>query len=381
MRAVRGDLSMGTVLSAIATQFGQATRAGHALRSALQDPKAKLTGGMTEPHARGGVLLAAVFDGFRQAYKSEASPLIRLATGGTGILPEGELPPELVDELVKVVRRVADACLTMIIRAFDYMPPMDMNFGDFLRALVTSDMNISPEDRFGLRAAIIEGFRARAIYPDGVLSLAEESLAWPPAEIEGRLILTPEVLQFFNYETVHGSLRTRHDRQRQKKHEESQNELGEYAALKEAVYPWIHKFARTNAGKLGLRPDLKISVQGFHRVARVSPNGRVLNEIVVRFEQRDLEAEKLPEYGGLPVRGGCTVIAGADGEIRYVIRKPLPTGAEAAADAGADRVAAMAAFVSLCDSADPSSAYSDPAQSKDRMRARFNLRALHGECA
>ena len=33
----------------------------------------------------------------------------------------------------------AQSTLTMCIRAFDYLPPVDVTFGDFLRALVTAD--------------------------------------------------------------------------------------------------------------------------------------------------------------------------------------------------------------------------------------------------
>jgi hypothetical protein len=51
--------------------------------------------------------------------------------------------------------------------------------GDFLRALVTADLELNPDDPYDLRFNMIEGFRARGIYPEGVLSLAEESLVWP----------------------------------------------------------------------------------------------------------------------------------------------------------------------------------------------------------
>ncbi len=387
MRAVRGDLSQGSVLSDLASQFGAATRAGGALRSALRDPDAKLTASVSEPHARGGILLAAVFDAFKAAYANEAAPLLRLASGGTGILPAGDLHPELVDELVKVAVRLADAMLTMIIRAFDYMPPMDMTFGDFLRALVTADVVIAPEDSHGLRAALIEGFRARAIYPEGVLSLAEETLVWPEQDpaLE-RLTLSDEILRWFNYETIHGGLRTRHDRRRKREEVEDTGAHEDYGDLQAKAAATFHDFASRHTALLGLRPDLKVRVAGFHRVARVSPNGRVLNEIVLRFEQKDEAGGDDPRLGGLPLRGGCTVIASAEGQIRYIIGKPLPPPPAAgkaapagAADPGVARREAIAGFVSLCDLDDPASAYTSPAKMPDRMKARFNLRALHGE--
>jgi hypothetical protein len=377
MRAVRGNLGAKSVLNDIATQFGEATNAGGALRSAERQPDAKLSRAISEPHARGGILLAAVFDAFKAAYAAESAPLLRLATGGTGVLPEGDLHPELVDELVKVAQRLADATLTMIIRAFDYMPPMDMTFGDFLRALVTADMDIAPEDRHGLREALIEGFRARAIYPQGVLSLAEESLAWPPAtEFEGvKLELTDDVLRWFNYESADASLKTQHDRRGKREARAYDAELQQRAAMT------FHAFATEHAEKLGLRSGkaYPISVRGFHPVARVSPSGRVLNEIVLRFEQEEKGDPDNPRFGGLPLRGGCTVIASVDGEIRYVIGKPLPAAGADEDDPGHERREAMAGFVAQCDLADPGSTYADPDEALRRMEARFNLRALHGE--
>ena len=381
IRAVRGDLRGASVLSDLARQFGEATRAGGALRSAVRDPTARLSARVSEPHARGGILLAAVYDAFRAAYAAEAAPLIRLATGGSGVLPEGDIHPELVDELVKVATRVAEATLTMIIRAFDYMPPMDMTFGDFLRALVTSDMNINPDDRYGLRAAIIEAFRARAIYPEGVLSLADESLAWPLEPSGFRLPTSDAILQWFNLETVQGSLRTHRERSKEPNELETRSKQLRIDDLYEEAARSFHRFADTkrNRKRLGLHPDLKVRVRGFHRVSRVSPRGRVLNEIVLWFEQEDKGAAKDPRFGGLPVRGGCTVIASADGEIRYVIGKPLPAAGARRGDAGRTRLEAMAGFVAQCDAADPVSAYQNPAAVPGRMKARFNLRSLHGD--
>jgi hypothetical protein len=382
MRAIRGDISLPSTLADIASQYGEATRSGGALRSGLRDPEAKLSVHVTEPHARGGILLAAVFDAFKAAYKVESAPLVRLATGGTGILPEGEIHPELIDELVKVAARLADATLTMIIRAFDYMPPMDMTFGDFLRALVTADMKIAPEDRHGLRAALIEAFRARAIYPEGVMSLAEESLAWPAAGFppEERLELTSEMLKWFNHESSRRSVPTAHERCRRPEDKDHHEGEAAYRELQKEAAQAIHAFAERNRARLGLHADLTISVKGFHKVARVSPSGRVLTEIVVRLEQEDKGRSADPSFGGLRLRGGCTVIASAEGEIVHVIGKPLPASAVAAAgDVGEARLAAIAGFVAECDLADPVSSYADPAQVANRMQARFNLRHLHQE--
>src|SRR5205823_6539398 len=54
-----------------------------------------------------------------------------------------------------------------------------VNYGDFLRAMITADFELVSTDEVGQRGAMIEAFRARGIYPAGVTSLAEDSLRWP----------------------------------------------------------------------------------------------------------------------------------------------------------------------------------------------------------
>ena len=82
----------------------------------------------------------------------------------------------------------AQDVLTMCIRAFEYLPPVDITFGDYLRALVTADFELVAEHGAArATAAMIEAFRLRGIYPHGVASLAEESLrlaALRPGDIE-----------------------------------------------------------------------------------------------------------------------------------------------------------------------------------------------------
>lgn len=379
VRQARGDVGADSILNQIAVQFGQSTRTGNALRSAMRAPDIKLSPDIAEPHARGGVLLAAVFDAFKAAYVEATGPLVRLATGGTGILPAGELHPELVDELAKAAARIADETLTMIVRAFDYMPPMDMTFGDFLRATVTSHAAVAPDDRLGLRAALIEAFRARAIYPEGVLSLSEGSVTWPEADPALTPIDLTDALDWFHYDAVYSSLDPmRRTRSRDQADSSEHVRDTRYEDLQTKAAKAIHAYADTAKvrAELGLHPTLTVAVRSFHRVARVSQDGRILNEIVFRLEQQDTDAATDPRFGGLPLRGGCTVIASADGRIRYVIGKRLPQS-DAADDPGTRRVSAIAGFVEQCDLADPMSTYRDPLTMPNRMMARASLRALH----
>ena len=190
IRETRGDLRSPNNLITLASEFGYATGKGRALRSALDPPKKgddpekvgipdpTLYQNVLEPHERGSILVAAVFEGFFKTYQSRIEDLIRISTGGTGKLPDGDLHPDLVNRIAGEASRTAQTVLNMCIRAFEYLPPIDITFGDYLRALVTADFELSPNDENGLRANMIEAFRARGIYPDNVASLAEESLLW-----------------------------------------------------------------------------------------------------------------------------------------------------------------------------------------------------------
>lgn len=60
----------------------------------------------------------------------------------------------------------------------DYCPPVDVNFGDYLRAIITADTDLIPDDDRGYRIAFIEAFRRRGIYPRDIRTLSVESLCW-----------------------------------------------------------------------------------------------------------------------------------------------------------------------------------------------------------
>src|SRR5690606_23755943 len=95
--ATRGDLRQRNLLAELAQEFGRALGLRGALRSALTDPPDPGVLERTlEPHARGSILVAAVFAAFTTIFERRASRLIRLATSGSGVLPPGALPEQLV---------------------------------------------------------------------------------------------------------------------------------------------------------------------------------------------------------------------------------------------------------------------------------------------
>ena len=70
----------------------------------------------------------------------------------------------------------------MCIRALDYCPAVDITFGEYLRALITADVDLVPDDRYGYRVAFMEAFRDRGILPRDVRTVSEETLAWNTLE-------------------------------------------------------------------------------------------------------------------------------------------------------------------------------------------------------
>ena len=58
--------------------------------------------------------------------------LLRIATAGTGVLPQGKLHPDLVARVATEAVETADRFLGMVVGAFDYLPPVDVTFGDVI---------------------------------------------------------------------------------------------------------------------------------------------------------------------------------------------------------------------------------------------------------
>lgn len=402
IQSSRTKLQDEAMMVDLARQFGYASGTGRALRSALGKDKVE-SGALSrtvEPHKRGAILVSAVFDGFFRTYERRIADLLQIATGGTGVPSAGRLHPDLVNRVAAEANATADAILRMCIRAFDYLPPVDVTFGDFLRALVTADYELNSSDPFEMRHAIIEGFRARGIYPQGVRSLAEESLLQEDWEGEGVGQLSADLLEILNASARsldRGVRRT--SRRSEAGNPDRDAATGIYrtpvieAAVAEdearlmlpttirlspdQVFAQLHSYATSNAMALGLDPERKIAVAGFHPVLRVGRDQRLTVQLVAQFIQTDETRKK--DFGGLCFRGGTTVVFGPDGRVRHVISKPLPS-ANAKPEvrrAGEEREARFLRYLAQTDLADPRMAWGGAAYVEQRMSLRTKLRELH----
>jgi hypothetical protein len=179
-----GKLRSANLLTGLASQFGKATGRNGALRMALdtlikeasgEEATVKPLSATSEAHDRGSVLVAAIFDAFVTIFERRTADLFLLAGATPG---KGPLSAQLVLRLAEEASRTANSVLQMCVRGLDYLPPVGPTFGEYLRAIVTADTDLIPDDPFKYRVAFAEAFRKRAIPVPGCISYAPDALCW-----------------------------------------------------------------------------------------------------------------------------------------------------------------------------------------------------------
>ncbi len=310
--AIIAEMSIDNPLVGLARQFGGATGKRGALRSAigtLPNPNDLATA--TEPHTRGAILVAAVFDAYFSIYIRRTRALMRIARAGGAVNQTGDLHPDLAGLLADEAARTASHFVSICIRAIDYCPPLDLQFGEYLRALVTADSDLVPDDPWGYRAELITAFRLRGIIPEGVRSYSEESLRWSGPAERGRPTGTCHGLDYGLGQLTDP--------------EDEEAAVTRLAERNERNAITLNAFAKENAEALGLDPTLPIQPHSFHAIHRVSPEGKLVVNFVVEFIQKRTEPE-LPDLEGSPLidyHGGSTVIFDEYGNVGYVIEKTI----------------------------------------------------------
>jgi len=328
----RGDLAQADLLAGLAQEFGQTLGRSGALRSAIgKSPSPGNYAASAEPHERGTVLVAAVFSAFLAIYLRRTEDLIRIASDGSGILRTGALHPDLVARLADEATRAARHVLTICIRALDYMPPVDPTFPEYLRALMTADSDLVPNDHYGYRVAFLESFGSRGVFPQELRTLSVESLRWQTLDSAAQ----PRGLGDFIRKEIDVSWDLRGDR-----YDSYCAARGNAARLhdwlKEKLEPVLaHALgldrAITSAGKPdefeGLRDDTgrpRFEVHSVRPARRSSPNGDIRTDIIaVITQQRNVRNKN---GGTFRLRGGCTLVLDRRQgmpPIRYAITKPV----------------------------------------------------------
>lgn len=232
-----------------------------------------------EPHRRGELLVAAMMNAFLHVWVSRLK-----GQGGADRLRRAEEGAAAADHL-----------LTMSIRALDYCPPTDIEFRDFLSALLTADSQQRPDEgKYPYRRILLRSFASFGIQPT---SKGPNGIWESPG---GRL----------RYSSVHFDA-IRHDPDE------------------------VFRFLWENRRALGLCADAYTRVQSVRPCQRVGADGFALRETVAEYIQRiELRAEELEPLGiskprGMPalhnvtLYGGGALIFDEYGQLKFHVRNKI----------------------------------------------------------
>jgi hypothetical protein len=231
---------------------------------------------------------------------------------------------------------------------------VDITFGEYLRAMISADVDLVKDDERNYRLAFIDAFRRRGIYPAGIKTLSVESL---------RYTMEPFVEQKTKdlLDVIGGFLRDyreaiSYEDDREKIYTISRDHLGgsnhikglhtrilmkfedsmEFEKLSGLIFSlnkWEQYGVRTSRYYKG--PSFR--VQNLRLVSRVGPQGNQMNYIIFSLVQRagvkvndNIVSSYVPDdkqdppKNGFELYGGCTMIFDLDTlKLRYSIAKPL----------------------------------------------------------
>ncbi|MGD8624979.1 MAG: serine protease [Anaerolineae bacterium] len=262
-----GDLSKDTIIAALAKEFGHYASGRPHLRSATNTKTMDEVRYTISPYPWSEVLTGAMWDilsGMFAKYRAEP----KRSTGK---------PPSDKEALLWAVnhfRRVA-------FQPLDYLPPVDVQFCDYARAVLRADELIDPADEDDYRGLMRDVFDKR-----GIACAADEDQT--------------ERLYFYAYDIDRVS-RSRTD-----------------------AYHFLHE----NRRQLCIPADQDIMVVDLYRTDKTSiGGGRLPREIVLQYAWREALSLKGSAYGALngetmSLLCGGTLIFDERGNILHWVRKP-----------------------------------------------------------
>jgi hypothetical protein len=258
------------------------------------------------PHRRGEILVAAVMNAFVRAWSDRMDDLRRISDGYLDL-----------QRVAEEGRNAADYLLTMCIRALDYTPPIHLEFGDFLSAIITADLELTPSDsRYGYRDQLRSSFADFGIDPaTGTFVPTREdapidpqTTAVQPAEAGAWAPCSTLALV---YDRTHADPLTRDSDE-------------------------VFRFIWENWEDLELTKDAFTLVLSVRPTLRVGPDGFILRETVAEFYQvLRLRPAELAERWSIevpgsvapedeiPVYGGGTLLFDDYGRLKFYIHNSL----------------------------------------------------------
>lgn len=304
----KGDIN-DEVLTAVGRQFGRVTDHQGPLRSSTLDPAeyeserpAPINYGNTMlPHTRGSLLLSAVFEAYRTVYHRKTLAWRSVAA----TVPTLAEHPVLIAALTRTAQKLAAQFLNIIIRAIDYLPPVDIHYGDYLRAMITADADLVPSDDWNYREALIYAFRRYGIEVRHVVDLSESTLRWLPPDAACGLDTTALARLARLPIGADGA-------------------VGQTIRRRRAAI--LQRFLRDNEkswSALGLatadpgEAPQRVSVESVRAIRRIGPDGNLM----VNYVAEVLAWRHVQGVGWFP--GGSTLVIEPDGNLCYLIYKRL----------------------------------------------------------
>lgn len=271
----------------LAEQFGQELSSvrGDALRHSVRlkpSPRLLRQEEFQEPHRRGEVLVAAIAQALLKVWCKRLEPL--------GTRYNQPLNRAVVAEEGATA---AKQLLQIAIRALDYLPSVDMTFGDYLSALLTADLQLYPDDKkYDYRGKLMKAFAEFGVAP---ANPRRADGAWDPPPVTD-----------LHYEGLH--------------FEQMQRDPNT-----------LFRFIWENRQALGLDADAFTRITSVRPCIRQSTDGLILRETVVEYlqtlrvfagELKTLGIRKPKGLSGqafLPLYGGGTLVFDEFGRLKFHI--------------------------------------------------------------
>lgn len=270
------------------------------------------------PHRLAEVLVAAFMQTFVTMWVGRLEPL--RTDGGMDL---GRVAEE--------GRKSARHLLGMVLRALDYLPPVELEFGDVIDSVVTADKRLAPDDEHNYRGALEAAFAAFGIQAPPHQIVDEDGIAAEPAnaaaeQASGRSAAPPTALdeQLAAYPP---------DPDAQTEALGIRYEHLNLAALRTSPEE-VYQFIWSNATLLGIDVRLSTRVERVIASTRAGPDGLVVTEVLADYTQQlETTAGNLPPGMSAPegmdpdavveLRGGGVLVFDQFGRFRLHQRKPI----------------------------------------------------------
>jgi len=260
----------------------------------------------SEPHRRAEVLVAAFLQTFVAMWANRLEPL---RADGDGMD---------VSRVAEEGTKSASHLLSMLLRALDYLPPVELEFADVIDSVLTADRRLAPDDEHDYRGALQRTFAAFGITPPEHRIVDEDGVAAPTGHTAGPTAGLKPPYPPDPDATSEVGIRYEH-----------LNLIALATSTDEAF-----QFIWSNAASLEIDVRFPTRVERVLASTRVGPDGLVVTEIIADYTQTlRTTAAALPNGVKAPdgmaasdvveMWGGGVLVFDQFGRFRLHQRKPL----------------------------------------------------------